>query len=397
MDYLKGADLALGAAEMADKELEEVKTLLRVRVIPHVIDSVWACGQSSSSAKKSKKNLDTAAVVELARLAVTFPGSVALTAMHQVLDQQGVDLDRATEYLSEFARLSREPLSALNHYRHVRTSINIYLKALVLCWDEEKMANESRTTTLNEIRSRVSPFIVLNAEKKETLSNKSEELGKQKLGTNTEIDNWLDEMTSLVSEGLAEDRMARTNRSSYESQLSKIAKNPPAGVSHTLTLYSGRFTHYIYKDAMKSLKIKPSDRYKPAIELQNTRRIEMLDSLVSKNQSDTFEYLSTIAARRPERSVNASSNFSRPKQKEFTQRFDLAGRGLEIEVKGAGMSPELIEKLMDNLRIQFELKIYGDQLLSGEVQDSRGAIRISLEDPKKSDLAQIQKIMKAIG
>ena len=123
----------------------------------------------------------------------------------------------------------------------------------------------------------------------------------------------------------------------------------------------------------------------------------MLDSLVSKNQLDTFEYLSAIAARRPERSINASSNYSRPKQKEFTQRFDLAGRGLEIEVKGAGMSPELIEKLMDNLRIQFELKIYGDHILSGEVQDSRGSIRISLEDPKKADLAQIQKIMKAIS
>ena len=61
------------------------------------------------------------------------------------------------------------------------------------------------------------------------------------------------------------------------------------------------------------------------------------------------------------------------------------------------MNPELIEKLMDNLRIQFELKIYGNRLLSGEVQDSRGSIRISLEDPKKADLAQIQKIMKAIS
>lgn len=397
MNYLKGADLALGAAEMADKELEDVKTLLRVRVIPHVIDTVWACGKMSSAYKRSKKNLETGAVVELARIAVTFPGSVALTAMQAVLDQQKIDLTVATEYLSEFARLSREPLSALNHYRHVRTSINIYLKALVLCWDEEKMANESRTMTLNEIKSRVSPFVLLNSEKKKLLSKKSEELCNQKLSTSTEIDNWLDEMTSLVSEGLAEDRMARSNRSSYEAQISRVAKNPPTGVSHTLTLYSGRFTHYIYKDAIKSLKINPSDRYKPAIELQNTRRIEMLDSLVSKNQSDTFEYLSTIAARRPERTVNASSNFSRAKQKEFTQRFDLSGRGLEIEVKGAGMSPELLEKLLDNLRIQFELKIYGNKLLSGEVQDSRGAIRISLEDPKKTDLAQIQKILKAIG
>jgi hypothetical protein len=52
---------------------------------------------------------------------------------------------------------------------------------------------------------------------------------------------------------------------------------------------------------------------------------------------------------------------------------------------------------MENLKIQFELKIYGQNLLSGGVEDSQGELLITLEKPKKADLAQIKRILNALS
>ena len=396
LKLIRGAELALGASDLAETELEMARTLLRVRVIPHVIDSVWECGQTAHAGKSRRRPLNTSAVGELSRLAVTFPGSTALTAMHRVLDQQGIDPSVATEYLTEFARLSRDPLAVLNHFRHVKTSINVYLRALIVGWDEEKMKNESRTNTLVEIRSRVTPFVVIDQEKKIYLRDKAFKLTYAELGSNTSIDEWLDQMTNLVSESILEDRKSRPSRSIYESQITNVDRSASPATTHTLNLYSGRFTHYIYKYAIKSLEIKASHRYKVVIENQDKKRIEALDALMAKSTSQTYDYLEAIASQRPERSIMATSNFSPSARNNFIQKFDLGGRDLEIEMKGDALQSELVTKLMSNIKIQIDLKLFKGQLV-GSVENARGAIKLTLDQPQKSDLLQIQKILRALG
>ena len=188
MKTMTGAELALWAGKMADSELEEAKTLLRVRAIPHVLDSIWECGESTRNSNYRRKPLNTGAIAELSRLAVTFPGSSALTPIHQVLDQQGIDAKVAEAFVEEFAKLSREPLAVLNHYRHVRTSLNIYLKALVIGWDEREVAQQSTLSTLNVIKSRVTPFIILDPEIEFSLGQKSNELSVRNLSGSKNID-----------------------------------------------------------------------------------------------------------------------------------------------------------------------------------------------------------------
>ena len=78
------------------------------------------------------------------------------------------------------------------------------------------------------------------------------------------------------------------------------------------------------------------------------------------------------------------------------QKFDLGGRELIIETEGRGLERELVEKLLSNLSIQFELKLYSDNLF-GEVGNSQGILRISLSNPHKKDFEQIQKILKALS
>lgn len=401
MKQINGADLALAAAELADSELENAKNLLQIRVIPHLINSIWACGEAAGSGKDHKKQgLRPGAVSELARIAVTFPGSVALKAMSQVLDSEKIEAKVATEFIDEFGRLSRESLSLMNHYRHVRTSINVYLKALVIGLSDENKAkdmSEEDLSTFNEIKSKVSPFIIIDIEAKANLGKIARELSKRELSTSVSINAWLDEMSELVRQGLAEDRKSRPNRSIYDSKVMIRTQDTGSAVSHTLTLYSGRFTHYIYKAAIKSLDVKSDQRYKLILERQNQDRIAQLELLVAKTHKETFESLTAMAAKRPNRTINASSNFAKSTKKDLTQKFDLEGRALVIETNGVGARPELIEKLMENLKIQFDLKIYGKNLLSGGVEDSKGELRITLEDPKKTDLVQIKRILNALS
>jgi hypothetical protein len=145
------------------------------------------------------------------------------------------------------------------------------------------------------------------------------------------------------------------------------------------------------------LGIKSSNRYRLLIERQNQDRIEQLEKLAIKTHKEAFDSLVAMAAKRPNRTVNASSNFIKTTRKEFTQKFDLEGRALVIEIKGNGTREELVDKLMENLKIQFELKIYGQNLLSGGVEDSQGELLITLEKPKKADLAQIKRILNALS
>jgi hypothetical protein len=401
MQVINGAGLALAAAEMADAELEDAKKLLQSRVIPHLINSIWEFGEATRNSKGDKKQpLRPGVVAELARLAVTFPGSVALKAMSQVLDSEKFETKVATDFVDEFGRLSRESLSLMNHYRHVRTSINVYLKALVIGLSDEKEERDVSKEDLisfETIKSRVSPFIIVDVEAKAKLGKNAYELLLRKLDSSNSIDHWLDAMSELVRQGLIEDRKSRPNRSIYEAKVERQSPNSGPMVSHTLTLYSGRFTHYVYKTAINTLGIKSSNRYRLLIERQNQDRIEQLEKLAIKTHKETFDSLVAMAAKRPNRTVNASSNFIKTTRKEFTQKFDLEGRALVIEIKGNGAREELIEKLMENLKIQFELKIYGQNLLSGGVEDSQGELLITLEKPKKADLVQIKRILNALS
>jgi len=65
-------------------------------------------------------------------------------------------------------------------------------------------------------------------------------------------------------------------------------------------------------------------------------------------------------------------------------------------MKGDALQSELVTKLMSNLKIQINLKLFKGQLV-GSVENARGAIKLTLDQPQKSDLVQIQKILRALG
>jgi hypothetical protein len=391
---VKGSELALQAADLAETDLDEIRTLLRVRVIPHVIDSIWTHGESMRASKLRTKPLATTAIEELSRIVVTFPPSTALTAMHQILNVQGMPPLLASEFLKEFARLSRSPLSTLNYFRHIKTSINVYLRALCIGWDEQKMHSDFTIIALREIKSRVNPFVILDKDVAKDMALISEKLGSRKIGQSSELDQWLDEMALFLSQAIQEDRKSRPI--TYERTSEKSVFNSSSSGSHTITLYSGRFTHYIYRAAIQSLGPLQSTRYKESFELQNKAKFELLNTLVIKSPKETFEYLNTLTAHKQERVNQASSNFGNHLRNDLIQKFDLGGRELIVEAKGTGLERDLVEKLLSNLSIQFELKLYSDNLF-GEVENKQGVLKISLPKPQRKDLEQIKKILIALS
>ena len=394
MKNVTGAELALHAADLAETDLDEIRTLLRVRVIPHVIDSIWTHGETLGVSKLRARPLATTAIEELARIVVTFPPSIALTAMHQILDIQGIPPQLASGFLKEFALLSRSPLSTLNYFRHIKTSINVYLRALCIGWDEEKMQSDFSTIALKEIKTRVNPFIILTKDVADEMTLVSGELGLRKISQSSELDQWLDHMALFLSQAMQEDRKSRPNI--HERASESLKPLGTSTTSHTITLYSGRFTHYIYRAAIQSLGVMHSTRFKESFELLNKAKFELLNSLVNKSPKETFEYLNTLAAHKPNRINRAGSNFVNQSQNDLIQKFDLGGRELVIEAKGLGLERELVEKLLSNLSIQFELKLYSDNLF-GQVENSQGILKISLPNPHKKDFEQIQKILKALS
>lgn len=394
MKEVRGSELALQAADLAETDLDEIRTLLRVRVIPHVIDSIWTHGESMRASKLRTKPLATTAIEELSRIVVTFPPSTALTAMHQILNVQGMPPLLASEFLKEFARLSRSPLSTLNYFRHIKTSINVYLRALAIGWDEQKMHSDFTIIALREIKSRVNPFVILDKDVAKDMALISEKLGSRKIGQSSELDQWLDEMALFLSQAIQEDRKSRPN--TYERTSEKSVFNSSSSGSHTMTLYSGRFTHYIYRAAIQSLGSLQSARYKESFELQNKAKFELLNTLVIKSPKETFEYLNTLTAHKQERVNQASSNFGNQLRNDLIQKFDLGGRELIVEAKGTGLERDLVEKLLSNLSIQFELKLYSDNLF-GEVESKQGVLKISLPKPQRKDLEQIKKILIALS
>lgn len=394
MKKATGAELALHAADLAETDLDEIRTLLRVRVIPHIIDSIWTYGESVGASRLRSKPLLTSAIEELSRIVVTFPPSTALTSMHQILDHQNVPPQIAAEFLKEFARLSRSPLSTLNYFRHIKTSINVHLRALCIGWDEEKMGSDYSLVALREIKSRVNPFVILDKDLSLEMTEQAEALGAQEIKEVLDLDNWLDEMALFLSQAMIEDRKSRP---SFAERYEEAGKKNQIGLpTHTLTLYSGRFTHYVYRAASQSLGVKQSSRYKTSWDLQNKSKFELLESIINKSPKDTYEYLTTIVAHRPNRMHQASSNFESSTQKDHIQKFDLSGRELRIESKGSGYERELVEKLLSNLQVQFDLKLYGDSLI-GVVENKDGSLKLSLNKPNKADFDYIQKILKALG
>jgi hypothetical protein len=393
VENVTGAELALQAADLAETDLDEIRMLLRVRVIPHVIDSIWTHGETLGTPKLRTKPLTTTAIEELARIVVTFPPSTALTAMHQILDSQGISPQLASGFLKEFAVLSRSPLSTLNYFRHIKTSINVYLRALCIGWDEEKMQSSRSMIALREIKTRVNPFIILNKDAADDLAQISAKLGLRKISQSSDLDQWLDEMALFLNHSMQEDRKSRP--SIQERANEKLKTWGTSSTNHTVTLYSGRFTHYIYRAAIQSLGYMHSPRYKESLDLQNKAKFDFLNSLVIKSPKATFEYLNTLAAHKPARINQAGSNFAVQSRNDLIQKFDLGGRELIIEKEGVGLESALVENLLSNLSIQFDLKLYSDNLY-GEVENSQGFIKISLAKPQKKDFEQIQKILRAL-
>lgn len=368
-----GMGLARQASEMLDQESRALRSSLEHELLPICLEAVWAEDPDFHQIRKSNKELwRKPLVTTLAFTLVTFLGDPGRARVASNLISAGFTTKDAELVADRLGNYCRQPLSALNLARHLRTATNYAMKTLGLSTSGILLDRLN-----SEITTEFSRIIASGTELRESNIRDSEGLVP-----------WLNDLEALMKTVIKYERDLRYSAGKIQNSASLEQS------AHALAAtYRRRFARYI-AIAFELENIEGS--YSLEADLSLSAELYRVFKRYSGSNSEIFKQLQQDYSSKEARSATSRGRASKNSSEFFPvghiQQFSIEGRQLMVSTSDLRIKESLIELLLKNIALQIELNLDAS-LLKASAKDAQQEISLSLEQPKFSDLKQVTKLL----
>lgn len=368
-----GMGLARAASALLEEESRTLRSNLEFQLLPICLEAVWQEDPNFSQIRASSEEFwQKSPLPSLANTLVTFLGEPGRTRAASYLIGAGFshkDAEQVSEHLGDYCR---QPLSALNLARHLRTATNYAMKVLGL-------------TTSGNLSDRLDTEI---SEEFSLLLARGTELRESNIRDSENLVPWLNELEALMETTIKCERnlkfslIKRQNSASFEQSAHALAAT-----------YRRRFSRYIAL-AFELTNIEGS--FSSAVDLSLSAELERVTKRYSGSYSEIFKQLQQdYSSKEARTSTGRTRALKKPtvlSPIEHVQRFSIEGRQLTVSTSDLRIEKELIALLLKNIALQIELNM-NSNLLAASAKDVRQEISLTLEHPQNSDVGQITRLL----